>query len=521
MRLGVHLLLFSAMLAGPAALCAADKAEAPNPTKLVDRLGSLEFAERQEATRALDDLGAQALSALKAGLSSDDMEVRRRCEELLEKIERRIESARTVVAKQIQLSYKDTPLSEAVADFTRKSGYAIELGDAARSGARRITLETGTVSFWEALDRFCVAAGLVESGLLPTNNTAKPGSPEELQRQMAEQQLLLARGGRGYNPYGQVQVDPGKIVLMEGKMPTLPTFQSTALRVRLLPNTVAVTAPPVANGEKTIPLEVTPEPGLSWLGMVSVRIDRAVDDQGQPLTQPALFLSQGNDFALNPYAQNVVWNVNGAVYYGGYPQTAPTNPNHAPIRLKMGEMPAKMIKQLEGTVTCQVQSPVEALITVDNVLKAAGTSTDGVDGGSIKVVEVNREKNGQVRLKVVVQPPSQEIFDPSLGAGLGVRQIQIRRAVMQMKMGGAMGPTNVASPGTLELRDEKGVPFQLTANQVQQQQAQVFGGGFGVMEQELVFQPNAGQGAPAKLVFVGRRTVTAEVPFSLKDVPLP
>src|SRR5262245_8631504 len=110
MRLGALLLLSGLLLAAPAATFrAADQAEAPNPGRLVERLGSGEFAERQEATRALDALGEPALDALKLGLRSDDMEVRRRCEELIVRIQRRAESARIVAAKRVQLVYKDTP----------------------------------------------------------------------------------------------------------------------------------------------------------------------------------------------------------------------------------------------------------------------------------------------------------------------------------------------------------------------------------------------------------------------------
>src|SRR5262245_42355675 len=163
MRLGSILLLSGlTLLAGPAALPrAADPA--PTPTQLVELLGSSEFSERQDAARSLDALGEKAVEALKAGLTSTDMEVRRRSQELLEKIQGRVESARSVAAKKVQLSYKDKPVTEAVSDFSSKSGIPIELtGDTSKLNGRKITLDTGSVTFWEALDQFCDKAGLQE-----------------------------------------------------------------------------------------------------------------------------------------------------------------------------------------------------------------------------------------------------------------------------------------------------------------------------------------------------------------------
>jgi hypothetical protein len=40
-------------------------------------------------------------------------------------------------------------------------------------------------------------------------------------------------------------------------------------------------------------------------------------------------------------------------------------------------------------------------------------------------------------------------------------------------------------------------------------------------ELTLLYRPSATQGAPARLLYTGRRCTTVEVPFTLKDVPLP
>ena len=55
-------------------------------------------------------------------------------------------------------------MSEAVLEIKRQTGYSVRLGgDLTRLAQRRITLDTGLCTFWEALSRFCAQAGLKEN----------------------------------------------------------------------------------------------------------------------------------------------------------------------------------------------------------------------------------------------------------------------------------------------------------------------------------------------------------------------
>ena len=60
----------------------------PIVLKLIDQLGSEDFAIREAAQKALRELGSKAESALKAGLASENPEVVKRCRELLDQIAR-------------------------------------------------------------------------------------------------------------------------------------------------------------------------------------------------------------------------------------------------------------------------------------------------------------------------------------------------------------------------------------------------------------------------------------------------
>src|SRR5262245_55417047 len=101
---------------------AAEPPDAKQIAKLVDQLNSDKFAEREKAAQQLDAIGEPALEALQKAAKSDQTELRRRAEELIKKIEGRTQGAKILKAKKVSLTYKDTPLKEAIEDFKKKSG---------------------------------------------------------------------------------------------------------------------------------------------------------------------------------------------------------------------------------------------------------------------------------------------------------------------------------------------------------------------------------------------------------------
>src|SRR5207237_3334721 len=129
MRPCVTLLLAAGLLL-PALTLYAEKPPTPpeRAAALVERLGSDEFREREAAARALDALGAHALPALRAARKHPDLEVGRYAAELSETIGRRVETARVLEAPRLRLQYKNTPVSQVLADLSKRSGNPIRLG---------------------------------------------------------------------------------------------------------------------------------------------------------------------------------------------------------------------------------------------------------------------------------------------------------------------------------------------------------------------------------------------------------
>src|SRR4051794_24003756 len=81
--------------------------------RLISQLGSSRYADREEASKALDEIGAPALDALRKAAGAKDAEIRRRAEALVARIEKRVENAQLLAAHKVRLVYKDTPLADA------------------------------------------------------------------------------------------------------------------------------------------------------------------------------------------------------------------------------------------------------------------------------------------------------------------------------------------------------------------------------------------------------------------------
>src|SRR5438046_2377759 len=70
--------------------------------QLLEQLASTQFAEREEASRALDELGAAALPALRKATRGDNPEISRRAQAILRRIERRLENEQLNQPKKVR-----------------------------------------------------------------------------------------------------------------------------------------------------------------------------------------------------------------------------------------------------------------------------------------------------------------------------------------------------------------------------------------------------------------------------------
>ncbi len=319
--------------------------------KLIQQLGSDSFADREKATQELEQIGPAALDALRRATRGDDPERKRRAEELVQKIEKRALEASLLAPKRVRLAYKDTPLAEALADFQKQSGYDLTLSDPeAKLRDRTVTLNTGDVTFWQALDQFCHKAGLIESTPQPADVVARgelppyPRSPDP----QADQQQGAARPGGALKGNG--------IILADGKAVQTPTDDSTSVRVR------AEVPGKTADGSEILQtMRITPEPKLRGADIAAVRIERAIDNRGQSL-EPVL----GNDVSAPPVKEELP----PLPAFPRPPSGAAGSVRHDPglVRLKRSTTTATSLSELSGTITIRVlQGPESAskVVTLD------------------------------------------------------------------------------------------------------------------------------------------------------------
>jgi hypothetical protein len=285
-----------------------------------------------------------------------------------------------------------------------------------------------------------------------------------------------------------------RLLLSEGKAASRPTFDAGSLRIRSLP-IEPLTAAAKEAGLLSLDLDVTAVPGTSCLRVFGVRVGEATDDQGQSLKQkpspikpPAPKNNTGSIMVIN----GQVIDPNGEANSLGHP------PTKVPVRLQLGEKPAKAIAKLSGTMTVLVQTPPEKLVTVEGVLKSVNQTVQGVGGASVKVLEVTKLDGDQVRLRVLVEPCPRLLGDGAVN----------RNPFAPMD-----GERLFLAASNFTLLDDQNKPFEVVkAINKGTEEAQ---------ELELVYKPNAGQSEAARFVFTGPRRKLIEVPFTLSDIPLP
>jgi hypothetical protein len=474
--------------------------------QLIEQLGSGAFKDRESATKALDAIGAPALEKLRKAAESEDLEIKRRAADLVKRIEKRAEVSRVLQAKRVHLVYKDTLLKDAVADFKKKSGYDVALHDPdSKLGDRKITLDTGDVTFWEAFDKFCDAAGVQqvtqqdmmrimmkdmmekqqqqmeimrqrkpaqaapkEAPQAPAPKKAdekpkveekpkdKPKQEDKDNKELAaaveavaalqdEVVAVLQLGGGGGGGVVQVQVQPAppaggairlggaggmrgfpaispdQITVMDGKRKAQPTQYAGSVRIR------ATDPVPVPAGEESplmINLQVSTEPRTPLRQVSGFRITKAIDDQDQTLTQEETGNDPDNAFigpggGLNQRAMLMRMRMMGTTMGG---------PGTVTIPLKKGEKSSKSLKELTGTLNLQMLDVPETLMTMEDILKAGGRSVKGKADGEIKVVEVTKLENGQVKMQVELDFPPEitPAGQQAMGGGMTMSMPAIR-----------------------------------------------------------------------------------------------
>jgi len=459
-------------------------------SRLIAQLGSERFSEREEACRQLEALAEVALPMLRQARPHPDLEVRRRVAELLQALDLRFESRRLLEPKRLRLVVKDLPIPDAVEELARQTGGRIEIrGNQDRLRQRRVSVETGDTTFWDALQRLCKETGLRESPTLPLH---VPTS-ELFDR---NDRYVIMDG----SIFAQSPGSEGPFYLEEGALPLLPATRVGALAIRALPPSGS--APLVPNSDSLLPLtlEVKPDPSIDWQCLVTMRIDRAIDDHGQLLHAYAPFVA--GSFRPPKFDGR-------ALLIHDSDLELPTNAGlrQVSLALRPAKLPSRRLRELHGSLAARIRPPVEPLVAAENVLEAKGRRFTGPDGTVLTVSSVTEDEPGAYEMKV-------EVAEPPIVLDFELPFFRIMNPRRRMVVTGTQLLSAAERASLFTLLDARGKPLTMaTGNRGANKNGSI-------KLFTLVFQAGREQGPPTRLIYNARRMALVEVPFVLKDVPL-
>jgi hypothetical protein len=531
----------------------APPADAARVKALVGQLGSDSFDEREHARKELEAIGHPALPALRAALKTTDLETSRRAAELIRRIEEKALSAQLLAPKKLRFKAQGQPVLEAVAALAKQSGYAIRVdGDRTLLTGKKVTLDTGEVTFWEAVDRLGAQAGLAEKLTvaaqwldpngpppgpskmpmvlrIPLGEPAakkmparppvpplklvplpKPAPKDDKEKKPAEEPPPepakgVAVAGNAEPPV--TPVTPGLVILAPGEIKPQAVSYAGAVRV-VLKGAKPQPGVKLPSPEKfhDLMLEASAEPRLLGFTVAGApTITRAVDDHSQALA-----------FIIDPVAAQPPKLPPGVTadlvdFLDLNMPTGGPAPRGVIVRLQRGEKPAKKLRELAGSLTAHVLVPDATLAVVEDALKAAGRSVDLKGGGHLKVEAVTRTPEGDYQLTLKLE---------DLPGGPGVAGSSVdARGKLSVTSNGTGVP--VSWEGLVDLADAQGRKLGMVVTPTLNPEPGDEGTPTTRLTVTAVFRRDLGQGEPTRLALTGTQYVVVVVPFRFTDVPLP
>jgi len=211
---------------------------------------------------------------------------------------------------------------------------------------------------------------------------------------------------------------PGSINLMPGKPEKAPADTATSVRVRVAPAGTPVAVPMLPGGPgvgaaKTISLtlQAAPEPKLRWQQLLSVQIDKAIDDNDQKLTQHKPPMPMGGGVGGFPGGGVVIirgglggpW---GGFNGGMYAQSNDGVNYNFPVTLDAGAKESKKLKELTGTIAARFLAEAKSVIEVKDVMKAKGKTFKGGKDGELTINSVEKAADGTIQITFDFQAPT-------------------------------------------------------------------------------------------------------------------
>ncbi|MCS7020837.1 MAG: hypothetical protein NZU63_03295 [Gemmataceae bacterium] len=241
----------------------------PTVEALVRQLGAPDYRLREQAAQQLEEAGPAILPQLRqARRQTQDLEIQRRLETLIARLER----SRLLEPTRLTAQLESVTAEQAIAFLARHSGYAITLVqpeeppfDLRRHRQPRYNFRWDNTPFWQAVDQVTNAGG---------------GG----QVQIAPHGLIQLIRSHHYNPFC-AYTGPFRCVATN--------IQVT--RSLLLEPLDPKEGHPVSQ-ELTLSVQVCAEPKVPLLGLKTIQVVQAIDDEGHQLSSDE---AKGQEGKLN------------------------------------------------------------------------------------------------------------------------------------------------------------------------------------------------------------------------------
>jgi len=457
-------------------------ASADDHRTLASRLAHPNYPDRESATNQLIAVGVPALPALEEVRRSGSPEAVRRATTALFAIRSAEDSRQAVAVKSVSLNFQGKPLAAAVAELRHRTGVNLALDPkAVADPTRTVSVKTGDLPPWQAVEAFRSAAGLCE--VFQTDS--QPGQ-------------IATTSGFSDSRYPIRTLSTARpsdvpVVWRDGTDAVRPSDCSTGVRVLVVGNA----SHDRVSGEVTFLLDVTPTAGLNWQRTAEVRIGRVESAAGhrlEPVLRPEPPAAQFVD-----YRQLLIESSDLAL------TVAPSRSGNGrtfPITLAADRAVTKL-KVLEGVVCGDVHRANQPLLEIDDLPAAVGKTFDGPLGSTLTVVSIGR---------IAVDSPVVEVslrctaLDPWVLRQSGAaREGEIGGAVFNQSVGDRI---KLYDAGGRELSRDM---FTRTT-------------GDGTREISTVkltlSRVESGPPKPVKLVVLGTKVIAVRVPFKLEHVEL-
>jgi hypothetical protein len=471
----------------------------PDTDDLIEQLASEDFDDRVSACKALERRGAEVLPALRAAVvRSDNSRLRSQAALLRESIARQMELDRISRPTSVQLDFRDRPLGAIVDTLNARHrlGLAVQLDSAPERGQvvfdpdaprrlerareQRVTLVADDpVPFWEAIDRLCETARMHYRLSDPQNR----------------------------------HLDRGVLVLMPDRTGRGPVSDSGPFRVQVTrvdavyendfssdSGATAQGARPSNDRDLIVSLAIFAEPGLSLQMTGPIAIEDARDEKDRSLLLPA--------------------STDSEVQRGDLQRIRMSGPFLTQVRVKLQAAApvGTTIRQIRGRI------PVVAFVKHVDPLVISLKRKDDLETPfqagekTISVTKVNPD-------------PEDGTFDVTLTPNRDATAPANRREPSWLV-------STAASKGreldALELYDDKGVKIPLQCTQRSEGIGDT--GKFtrlrvspwtvfdGPADAAAAVRPDGEPSripVPAELRYYESSPVTTEIPFDLRDIPIP